>query len=120
MNWREKLADWLTGGEYSRRGSKERKLYITVQNDTNDTIPPNSRISICELNFTAEKDALGEWMSPSFEVPPTFRFHALRVKKHEGEAQIKALRAISAEAKRGKNPNATVRRLGKMAEEALK
>lgn len=30
-----------------------------------------------------------------------------------------ALRQIAAEAKRGKNPNATVRRMGKMAEDAL-
>ena len=30
-----------------------------------------------------------------------------------------ALRQIAAEAKRGKNPNSTVRRMGKMAEEAL-
>ena len=31
----------------------------------------------------------------------------------------KALRRIAAEAKRGKNPNATVRRMGKWAEEAV-
>lgn len=32
---------------------------------------------------------------------------------------VHVLRAISAEAKRGKNPNATVRRIGKMADEPL-
>lgn len=34
-------------------------------------------------------------------------------------ARQEALRMIAAEAKRGKNPNATVRRMGKWAEEAV-
>ena len=34
-------------------------------------------------------------------------------------AREEVLRQIAAEAKRGKNPNSTVRRMGKMAEEAL-
>ena len=65
MNWREKLADWISGGEYSA------------------LIHDNGRMvhTICENN--------------------------------------RRFLAIAAEAKRGKNPNATVRRLGKMAEEAL-
>lgn len=65
MTLRERIADWLTGGEYSA------------------LIHDNGRMvhTICENN--------------------------------------RRFRAISAEAKRGKNPNATVRRIGKMADEAL-
>lgn len=73
MNWREKLADWLTGGR-----SIDRAIETTRE------IRRLSADLVVELR---RKDD--------------------------------ALRAIAAEAKRGKNPNATVRRLGKMAEEAL-
>lgn len=65
MTLRERIADWLTRGEYS--------AHIEV----NDTL-------MC---------GMAEYGN--------------------------VLRAISAEAKRGKNPNATVRRMGKMADEAV-
>jgi len=71
MTLRERIADWLTGGEYFA--------------------------------------VLGIAKAATDEM----------VKKHSlAISYADALRAISAEAKRGKNPNATVRRMGKMADEA--
>lgn len=80
MNWREKLADWISGGSLSK---------LKIESDFNRN-----------------------WSNRHYEMWEKSRLQGLLYRDH--------LRAIAAEAKRGKNPNATVRRLGKMAEEALK
>lgn len=100
MTLRERIADWLTGGDYSALIHDNEKIIrdLTEKARTIDTL----RGTVSRV----QKDH--DDLSVGFQ-----KMHIVAGMRAD------VLQAISAEAKRGKNPNATVRRMGKMADEAL-